>query len=293
MKVYLNGQIVDEKDAKISVLDRGYLFGEGLFETLRAYGGYIPFLDKHLNRMEWSATFIDIPFPHPSEIKKGIIDTLKENKLKDARVKIILSAKNKSGFRPLIPTSEMDVHLVIGCESLNPFSDKDYEEGVNLTFIRSVKNDPPPVSDLKSVNWLIKMIGRREFSEKDCFDGILLNARGFVTETTTANIFWAEGEKVFTPPTSIGLLPGVTRDVVIHLIKDQGFEFQERIVSGEKLTRASEIFITNSILEVMPVTEIDFVPINSGEPGKITKELQKLYKERIAGEIKLEKEISK
>lgn len=286
MKIYINGKILDESEAKISVMDRGYLFGEGLFETIRAYDGSIPFLDKHLNRMEWSATFIGIPFPYPSEIKKGIFDTLKENKLKDARVKVILSAKNKSGFSPLVPTGEMDVHLVIGCESFKPFSDKDYEEGVNLAFIHSVKNDPPPVSDIKSVNWLTKMIGRREFSEKDCFDGILLDAQGFVTETTTSNIFWVEGEKVFTPPTSIGLLPGVTRDVVIQLIKDQGYEFEERIIKGEKLTKASEVFITGSTLEVMPVTEIDSNPINSGEPGKLTKEIQKLYKERVEEEIK-------
>lgn len=286
MKIFVNGKIVDEKEAKISVLDRGYLFGEGVFETLRSYNGQLPFLDKHLKRMEWGSTFIGIPFPHPREIREAIQNVLIANKIKDARIKIILSFANLAGFRPLIPTSEMPVNLVIGCELFAPLPDKDYEEGISLSILHSVKNDPPPASNIKSLSWLTKLIARREFMEKDCYDGILLEAQGFVTETTTANIFWVEGGKIFTPPTSLGLLPGVTRDVVMGLVAENGFKFGEKATRPEELQSAAEVFITGSTLEVMPVKQIEGQAIGGGLRGKMTAQLQKFYKERIEEEMR-------
>ena len=286
MKIYLNGQIVDENEAKISVLDRGYLFGEGIFETLRSYNGALPFLDKHLKRMEWGSTFIGIPFPHPRQIGEAIQNVLAVNSLKNARIRIMLSFKNLSGFKALAPTSEMATHLVIGCEAFEPLPDCDYEKGVSLCVIRSVKNEPPPASNIKSLSRLTKMIARREVMEKEATDGILLDANGYVTEATTANIFWVKEGKLFTPPVDLGLLPGVTREVVLNLARENGIESAERSVKGDELLKTDEIFITGSTLEVMPVGRIDGTPIGQGRGGKMTRELQRLYKERIAEEMK-------
>ena len=125
MKIFLNGKIVDALEAKVSVFDRSYLFGEGLFETLRSYDGVLPFLDKHLARMEWSATFLGLPFPHPQEIKKWILDLLAENKLSNARIKIILSATNE-GIKPQLATSQTPVNLVILMEKFQPLAHSHY-----------------------------------------------------------------------------------------------------------------------------------------------------------------------
>lgn len=285
MKVSVNGKILEEGEAFVSVLDRGYLFGEGLFETFRSYDGALPFIDRHLKRMEWGATFIGLPFPHPNDLKSAVKELLKATGLPNGRVKIILSGKNAAGFRPVVPTDALDITVVIGCEKFAPRPDEEYENGVTLSVIRSVKNMPPPLSNLKSLSSLEKMIARREFLEKDAFDGILLDAQGNVTETTSSNIFWVSGGKLFTSPVSIGLLPGVTREIVIEIARAEGIEFAERAIDVEGLKESSEVFLTGSTLEVMPVTEIDRDVIGGGSPGKITKRLRELYSDRLKEEI--------
>lgn len=284
MKVSINGKIVEPSEAKISVFDRGYLFGEGLFETLRSYGGKLPFLDKHLGRMEWGATFVGVPFVHPREIQEHIEALLAANQLKDARIKIVLSAVGHS-IRPTLITENMETNLVIACEKFVPISEDEYEEGVDLAIIREIRNDPPPASNVKSLSWLTKTVARREFSEKDCYDGILLSPEGYITECTSANVFWFQGETLCTAPISAGVLPGVTRDLVIQVAKDNGIKVQERLIKEEEFKKVSEIFITGSTLEVMPVTQLDSLPVGSGKPGKTTRDLRQLYKERIQEEI--------
>ena len=145
MKIYINGKIVDEAEAKISVFDRSYLFGDGLFETLRSYDGKLPFLDKHLRRMQWGATFMGLPFPHPKEIEEAILETLKANKLekssvKDVRVRIMLSGINK-GLKPNPLTDDTPVNLVVVCEKFIPLPAQNYEKGVSLIMVHSAKNE--------------------------------------------------------------------------------------------------------------------------------------------------------
>ncbi len=283
MKIYLNGEIVDEKEAKISVFDRSYLFGEGLFETLRSYNGTLPFLDRHLKRMEWSTAFLGLPYPDPATIKKGVLDLLEINRLKDARIKIILSGTNQ-GMRPQLPTDQMTMNLVILAESFVPWPVKDYKTGVMLCVIHSVNNDPSPVSNMKTTNTLPKIMARREFMERDCFDGILLNADGFVTETSSANIFWVKNEMIFTPHVNAGLLNGITRDVLFEIFKNEKIPFKETFAKTEELQQADEIFITGSTLEVMPVTQLGDKKISHGKPGPLTNRTQELYRQYLEKE---------
>lgn len=285
MKIYLNGNLVEATDAKISVFDRGYLFGEGLFETLRVYNGHIPFLDKHLKRMEWSATFLGISMPHPREIKDAVQKTIEANGLTEARVKILLSAEGKS-FVPVMVGDDPKINLVIICEDYRVHIKMDYEEGVDLAILHSIRSDGTPTSTFKSTSWLSKMIARREFLERDTFDGILMDANGFVTECTAGNLFWIQSKKVYTTPVNIGLLPGITRQLVIDLVKENGYEFKETMIKSNELLKADEIFMTNSLVEVLPVYEIDGEAIGNGEVGPITKVLMQAYKERIDEEIK-------
>lgn len=287
MKIYLNGKIVDASEAKISVFDRSYLFGEGLFETFRSYDGKLPFLDKHLARMEWSATFLGLPFPHPQEIKKAIADLMTENKLLDARVKIILSTVN-DGIKPQPVTPQTPVNLVILMEKSSPLPDANYQKGAALVTIHSAQNEPPPVSNIKTTSYACKMIARREFMERDVYDGILLSAGGFVTETTSANIFWVQNGVVFTPPLSVGLLGGITRQVIGEILKEQKIDFKEQSITPEELKNKSEVFITGSTIEVMPVTVIDEKKIGNGKPGLMTQRIRDFYRQRIKHEMGLQ-----
>lgn len=276
MKIYLNGEIVDEKEAKISVFDRAYLFGEGLFETFRSYNGSLPFLDRHLKRMEWSAAFLGLPCPDPETIKKGIRDLLQINNLKDARIKILLSGINQE-MKPQLTTDHTTINLLIFVESFVPWPVKDYKTGVTLCMIRSVRNNPSPVSNMKTMNALPKIIARREFMERDCFDGILLNAEGFVTEATSANIFWVKNELLLTPHSNAGLLNGITRNVLLEIFKNEKIPFKETFAKAEELDHADEIFITGSTLEIMPVTQLGDKKTGNGKPGPVTCKIRELY----------------
>lgn len=291
MKIYLNGQIIEASDAFIPITDRSFLFGEGIFETFRTYDGKIPFLEKHLNRLEWSAAFVGLPCPHPQEIKEGIKKVLSENQLENARVKVVLSGLNpetapgKISLATTLLTDSSKINLLIFCGPVGAPTAKEYEKGVSLGIIHSVRNEPHPISTIKSTSRLTKMVAMKEIAEKNLFDGILLNSTGHVTETTTSNIFWVSGEKIYTPPLTAGLLQGVTRDVVMEDLKKGGVDIREALITPTELILASEIFLTSSILEVMPVSEIDSQKIGSGKPGPVTKRVIKLYETRLEQEI--------
>lgn len=282
--IYLNGKIIEPSEARISVFDRSYLFGEGIFETLRSYKGKLPFLDKHLSRMEWGATFIGIPFPHPSEIKEGIQSLLKANKLSDARIKIVLSAQGAS-LMPTLLQEDAAINLLIVAEKFTPLSEEEYQDGVELSIVHEIRNDPNPAAAVKSTSRLTKLIAQREFQEKDAFDGILLSATGEVTETSKANLFWIKDKIFCTPAVSLGLLPGVTREVVLSLAKENGYAVKEVFSKPSVLMDADEVFITGSTLEVMPVIRIDQNDIRNGKPGKLVGELRSWYSVRLQEEM--------
>lgn len=287
MKVFLNGKIVSGNEAAVSVFDRGFLFGEGLFETCFAEQGVVPFLDKHLDRMEWSASFIGLPFPHPTEIKQGVYELLKANQLEQARIKIILSATGDTQ-RPTLITDSNSLNLVILAEKIS--NTEIDTEGISACMIHSIYNDPAPASTVKSTSYLTKMMARREFLEKSCADGILLNAHKQVTETTSGNIFWFDGKHIVTPPVEAGLLPGITRQIIINLLKDEGLTVVEKLIDADQLKSSDEIFMTNSIMGVVPIIEIDEAPVGKGVTGPMTLKIISLYMKRLADEIEDELE---
>lgn len=285
MKIYLQDQIVDESGAQVSIFNRGYLFGEGLFETFRSYKKSIPFLDRHLKRMEWEATYIGIPFPHPKQIGEAVYQTLTANGLEDARIKIILSSQNRNTMRPVAPTEQSVPHLVITCEPLKLPSVAEYARGYAVVVLHSVQADAPPFSSLKSICWLSKIMARREIDEKKSQDGILLNSHHHVCETTTANLFWVKNNKLYTPEADLGLLKGVTRELVMELCKAHDISVTEGVITADNLKKADEVFMTNSLLEIMPITKIDDAPVASKKPGPLTLQVLQLYRNRIQAEL--------
>lgn len=284
MKAFINDKILDLNQVKIPVLDRGYLFGEGLFETLRAYRGTLPFLKEHLERLEWASAFVGLPFPHPERIKNSAYALLSENNLKEGVVKILLSAQGDS-IRSVALKEDPEINLVILCEKYKPIPQETYESGVDLCFLRSLRNEQPPLSTLKSTSWLSKMITARELEEKASFDGILFDYQDHVMETTRSNIFWVKDKTLYTPPLNSGLLPGITRKMVKELAEDNEIECKEKLIHGHELNLMDEVFITGSGIEIMPVTVVDREPIGEGVPGEMTEKFQDLYLDRLKQEI--------
>ena len=170
-------------------------------------------------------------------------------------------------------------------KKFNPLPAPDYEKGGALITIHSARNEPPPVSNIKTTSYACKMIARREFMERDVYDGILLDTGGFVTETTSANIFWVQNEVVFTPSLSSGLLGGITRQIIGEILKAQKIDFKEQTTTPEELKNKSEVFISGSTIEIMPVTMIDEKKIGNGKPGPMTQKIRSFYKKRIKDEI--------
>lgn len=270
--VCLNGDILPQNQAFIPVNDRSFLFGEGLFETILGQNGKIPLLKEHLNRLEWSCEFLGIPFPAQADFN-GICSTLMtKNSLKDARLKIVVSSHDADADEP--GRKERLSNWVVFCEPL-PASPATFR----LKTIRNAINDAAPLAAMKTTNYLVKTYGRREAQATGYDDGILLNAQGQVTETTTGNLFWIDESGVLkTAPESCGLLRGIMRQALLKLLKDNNLKYREDVITPENLSSMREVFVTNSLQGIKPVIQIDHRKISGGETGSITSMLMDLWK---------------
>lgn len=267
--IYLNGQILEEKAAKISVRDRSYLFGEGLFETFRSYDGKLPFIKKHLNRLEWSSTFLNISFPTGLDLEKTATDLLAKNNLKDARFKLVLSRTEEPA----------EQNIVVFCQ---PYDANEIPTVYKLMVIKNLVNDAIPISTMKTTNYLVKIMARTQAREAGLDDGILLNSRGKVVETASANIFWVDKDgKLWTTPTDQDCLTGVTRQILLDLFKENKITIGENTVTPEEISNMREVFVTNSAVGIKPVAAIDKRQISGGQIGSVTAMIMDLWNKNL------------
>lgn len=287
-KIFLNGSFVNADRAKISVFDRGFLYGDGLFETMRAYWGEVFRLEDHLDRLFRSAKEIELSFSSTRGELKNIIKRILEiNSLSEAYIRLTLSrGVSEPG---LISNPKSRATLVIVARKLKPFSAAEYKRGWKATIVEPRQNQASPVSRLKSLNFLNNILARKEAKAKRVDEGILLNTLGKVTETSTSNIFLVKRGIVITPREESGLLPGITRRVVLELVTSLGLKAYNRRVSLDELMGTEEAFLTNSLIEIMPLVEIDGRQIGKGKPGPITQRIHKAYKNLVRKEITFKK----
>jgi branched-subunit amino acid aminotransferase/4-amino-4-deoxychorismate lyase len=258
--IYLNDTFVEDTQAKISVHDRSFLFGEGLFETFVSMDGKIPFLKDHLNRLEWSCTHLGFSLPEKINFSEICQELLKKNNFKNSRFKIVLSSQN----------------CVVFCE---PHDDKEIPPTYRLKIIKNRANDALPLSALKTTNYLTKISARADAKEAGFDDGILSNAKGQATETTTGNIFWVDKNGLlFTIMSECGLLDGITKKNLLKLFQEKGLKIKESMITAEELSNQREVFVTNSVIGIKPVVQIDKRQISGGEAGPITAMIQDLWK---------------
>jgi len=279
--VYLNGSLIPRSQASISALDYGFLYGFGLFETMRAYGGWVFRLDRHLSRLARSAEILGVPI-EATELKGAVMDTLRANKLGDARIRITISI-GEGGMVPDPSTCQKPTVLILAAD-YQPYPEQVYEKGFRAVVSSIRRNSQSPLSRLKSANYLESMLARQEARAAGVDEALCLNEKGLLAEASMSNIFLVANGTLRTPGQESGILPGITREAVLELALQLGINTLEHDILLNELFQAQEAFLTNSLIEVMPLTEVDRKSIGSGKPGAITKRLMAAYRELVRTE---------
>jgi branched-chain amino acid aminotransferase len=279
--VYLNGKLTPLSRAHISPLDYGFLYGYGLFETMRAYGGVVFRLDKHLNRLAASAEGLGIPAIN-LDLKEAVTAVLEANKLSDARIRISVSI-GEGGMTPNVRQRCKPTVLVMA-ERYKPYPKRVYNTGFKAITSSIARYSDSPLASIKSANYLENMLAKQQAVAAGADEAIRLNERGSVAEASMSNIFFIAGSIVMTPSPESGILPGITREAIIELAGRLGIITIERYITLAELLQAQEAFLTNSLIEVMPLTKVDGMKIASGKPGPATERLRAEYKRLVTDE---------
>lgn len=275
--VYLNGSLIPLSQARISPLDYGFLYGYGLFETMRAYGGHVFRLEKHLARLERSARALNIGFDSTVKLEKAIYDTLRANHLLNARIRLSVSPGEEE-LAPNLP-AKREPTVFIMASSYAPPSEDVYRRGFTAMVSRVHRSTRSPSSGLKSLSGLDILLARQGAASYGVDHAILLNDDDLVAEGSSSNVFHVDDGVLFTPAEHSGILPGVTRDVVLkELAPSLGLVTKEMDVALSDLLEADEAFLTNSMIEVMPLTILADRSVGTGYPGALTQRLMKAYK---------------
>ena len=281
MLVYLDGRFVPREQALVSVFDHGFLYGDGIYETMRAYGGGIFLLKKHLARLKRSAHAISLKLPLSlDKISEALNKSLSVNELRDAYIRLHISrGPGDIGLDPVlcaVPT------MVIVAKPFHEYPAAYYREGVSVAIVNIRRNHPLALApSIKGTNFLNNILAKIEAIKAGAYEGIMLNWEGYVAEGTISNIFMVKKGVLHTPHVSTGILEGVTRDLVLRLARRGKIPLRESKILPKNLLAADECFITNTTMEIMPVTTINKKHMGKGKPGTITMALQQAYKKEV------------
>ncbi len=279
MKIYLNGDLVEEKDAKVSVFDHGLLYGDGVFEGTRVYNGRVAFLDEHMDRLFESAKVIDLDVGMTKEeIKAATIETCKANGLKDGYIRhLVTRGVGTLGLNPYLCEK---ASVIIIAADIQLYPPDLYETGMKIITAGTIRNMPEALNPrVKSLNYLNNIMAKIEAINAGVMECLMLNAQGFIAEASGDNVFAVKGRKLMTPPSWCGGLEGITRNKVMELAADMGLEVSENVMTRYDLWTADEVFLTGTAAEVIAVVELDKRIIGSGNPGPVSQKLFAIYRE--------------
>lgn len=287
MKIYLNGSTIEESLARIPLMDRGVLFGDGLFETLRAYSGRPFRLGEHLDRLREGCQRLRISgIPGDDEFSEAIRELYGTNVEEgDAYVRITVTGGLHDGSKTLVRPSQPNVFVVV--QPYEGYPDEYYSRGIRLTFSNIRRNPSSPLSRLKTNNYLDSLVAKQEAKDRGADDAVMLNCDGYVAEGTSSNIFVVSGGAVVTPGAECGLLPGITRGVVMELCGVLSINCRAAVISPENLLESDEAFLTLSTGEIVPVAEVDGSQIGAMCPGAVTSQLTTAYRSLVRVELGL------
>lgn len=282
---YYNGSFLKEGEAAISPFNRGLHYGDGVFETMRSYAGHIFRFEDHVKRLLDGLEVLKIKAGRDnSEFYNAVEKVLRKNGLSDASVKII--AFRQGGEGPT-PPADSKASFLITARPFDRERKARCEKGISGYVVPIRRNNYSPVSFIKSLNYLNNILGRLEARDNNADEALFLNILNKVAEGATSNVFIIKRGTVYTPPVNAGILKGITRDVVLQIAKQTGITCLERDFTMDELSEADEAFLTNSLMEIMPLVSVNDTHIGKGIPGDITKQLMQSYSSLVKKELEI------
>lgn len=282
LQIYIDGKWYPKDEAKVSVFDHGLLYGDGVFEGMRSYGGKVFRMQEHLDRLYDSARAIHLTIPMPpDELAAAVYKTLELNQLTDGYVRLVVTrGVGDLGLNPyLCPKAS----IIIIADKINLYPAKLYDEGMEIVTASTVRNHPASINPrIKSLNYLGSILAKIEGLKAGCNEALMLNLNGEVAECTADNIFLIKQGRIATPHVNAGILDGITRRAVIELAQQAGIPVAETTLTRHDVYVADECFLTGSAAEVIPVIKVDSRPIGNGQVGPITKQLIAAFKALVA-----------
>ena len=277
--VYINGKYALKQDATVSVFDHGLLYGDGVFEGLRSYSGLVFRMKEHLDRLWESAQSIMLKIPYTKkQMNDLVIQTLQKNKLKDAYIRLVVT--RGTGDLGLDPRKCKTPTVFIISDKIELYDGELCSKGVEVITVPTTRNFTEAVNPaIKSLNYLNNILAKIEATNSGFCDAVMLNHQGYVAECSGANIFIIKEGSLFTPPTYVGALKGITRGAIIDTSRKLRFPFEERILTRHDLFNAEECFLTGTAAEIVPVVKIDGRVIGNGKPGEVTHRLLKGFRD--------------
>ncbi len=281
MKIFLGGKLVDEADAKVSVFDHGLLYGDGVFEGIRAYHGKVFLLEAHVKRLYESAKAIALEIPmSQQEMADAVRETCRANDLSEGYIRLVVTrGVGTLGLNPYL-CKKPEIFIIAAKIQLYP--QELYETGMKVVTVGTVRNHPEAINPrIKSLNYLNNVMAKIEAINSGVLECIMLNGQGQVAEASGDNIFVVKDGVLRTPPVWCGALDGLTRRAVMEIAEDAGYTVKEDVLQRYDLFTADEMFLTGTAAEVIAVTEVDRRTIGEGTPGKVTLDLQARFKEYV------------
>jgi len=281
LKVNINGTLYAKEDARVSVYDHGLLYGDGVFEGMRSYGGQVFRLEQHLHRLWDSAKAIWLEIPVTQEaLAATVTATLSANEIQDGYIRLVVT--RGAGTLGLDPNLTSDPQVIIITDHITLYPDEYYENGLKIVTVATRRNHPDALNPrIKSLNYLNNILAKIEGLQAGCVEALMLNHRDEVAECTGDNIFLVKSGCLVTPATDAGILEGITRQAVIDLAQEAGMEVREPTIKLDDVYQADECFLTGSAAEVVPVVQVDDCQIGTGMPGPVTCDLMKRFRELV------------
>jgi branched-chain amino acid aminotransferase len=280
MKIYLDGKFVDPADAKVSVFDHGLLYGDGVFEGIRLYGGNVFRLEEHLERLEYSAKAImlDLPLTR-KEFSDITCETCRQNGLTDAYIRLVVT--RGVGDLGLSPWTCPKPSIFVIASKISLYPQEHYDNGLAIVTVPTRRINPAALpSTVKSLNYLNNILGKIEAQQFGALEAIMLNDQGYVAECTADNIFIVHKGEIITPSSSQGALKGITRDTIFDIAKELNVPIRDANMTRYDVWCADECFLTGSGAEVIPAVKLDGRVIGTGEPGPLTKQILASFRRR-------------
>lgn len=282
--VNVNGRITGEREAVIPVFDHGFLYGEGIYETLRTYDGRLFLYDRHVRRLRNSAGLIELALPFSdAELEARIHETIAAANLEGADAYVRVLVTRGVGELTYDPRATPAPSWVIIVKALVAPPPETYERGVKVVIVDVVRNHPQSVNPtIKSNNLMNSALAAQQGLKRGGFEAVMRNYRGELTECTQSNLFIVRNGAVLTPPLEAGLLPGITRAFVFELGRDLGLEVREQSLRDDDLFGADEAFLTSTTREILPIVTVDDRAIGNGRAGAVTAKLLGAFRDRVA-----------